>query len=162
MENNLPLNVLSNQSRDNVSLDQQIDEIANIINSKSTNRAQRRRIEKSIAKTARLSEKTIKKIENSAYEKYRDITDSDYVHFNAVLAMVMYEDYHWKETDEHDHGQITSLMERVQKKIRKYQDMDYSTEDIVKEVYKKTGILLVPDNKNPEEYKKYMDENMEE
>ena len=152
MENNLPLNVLSNQSRTEVTLDQQIDEIANLINATGGNRAQRRRIEKSIAKTTRLSEKTIKKIENSAYEKYRDITDKDYVHFNAILALVMYEDYHWKETDEQEHGQITSLMERIQKKIRKYQNMNYSTKDIVKEVYKKTGILLISDGENPEDY----------
>ena len=94
----------------------------------------------------------MKKLEYSAYEKYRDITDNDFVHFNAILALVMYEDYHWKETDEQDHGQITSLLERIQKKLRKYQAMKYTTDDIVREVHKKTGILLIPDTANPEDY----------
>ncbi|MBR6289324.1 MAG: hypothetical protein IKR19_08315 [Acholeplasmatales bacterium] len=156
MNTNNPLNVMSNQKRSEIN---QVDEIADMINKSAVNRAQRRRIEKSIARTTKLSQKTMEKLQNSAYEKYKEVTDKDFVHFNAILALVMYEDYHWKEDENQDHGQITSLMERIQKKMRKYQDLEYSTEDLAREVYKKTGILLISDTANPEDY---MDDEEEE
>lgn len=150
MNNKLPgLNVLSNSGRDalndNIMHDDVIDAVANMINTSGKNRAQRRRLERGLARTNKLTEKAQKKINNSLYEEYKSVTDKDFVHFNAILALVMYDDYRWRETEENDHGQITSLLERIQKKMTKYLEMDYSTEDICKEVYKKTGIMLFSD-----------------
>ena len=108
-------------------------------------RTERKQILRALNKTTRLTEKAQKRLDQSAYEKYRDITDLDFVHFNAILGLVLYEDYHWKEDENQEHGQITSMMERIQKKMRKYQKLGYSTHDIVKELDDKTGILLVPD-----------------
>ena len=49
----------------------------------------------------------------------------------------------WREDDTHD--QISSLLERVDKKINKYAKMGYTTEDIVKLVEEKTEIVLMAD-----------------
>lgn len=139
---NLPFNVLSNQTKKETD---EIDEIANMINNSGANRAQRRRLEKTLAKTTKLSQKAMDKLSEKAYKEYTEITDKDFVHFNAVLGMVMYEDYHWTEDENQEHGQITSLMERIQKKMRKYLNNGWTTEDIVKELEDKTGICLVSD-----------------
>ncbi len=142
MDNNTPLNVFSNQYRQE---NNQIDQIANMINTSGANRGQRRRLEKTLAKTTKLSQKAMAKLEDKAYEKYMGIAERDFVHFNAILGLVMYEDYHWKESEDQEHGQILSLMERIQKKMKKYQDMDYTTEDVARELQEKTGITLVTD-----------------
>lgn len=143
------LNVLSNDSREtlnnNIMNTDVIDAVANMINTSGKNRAQRRRLEKGLARTNKLSEKAQKKLDYSLYHEYKAVTDKDFVHFNAILALVMFEDYRWIETEENDHGQITSLLERVQKKMLKYKDKNFSTEDICREVYKKTGIMLYSD-----------------
>ena len=138
--NNIPLNVFSNSYRQE---NDQIQEVANMINNSGMSRSQRRRLEKTLSKTNKLSQKAMDKLENKAYKKYREIVDVDFVHFNAILGLVMYEDYHWKEEATQEHGQITSLMERIQKKMLKYQDMGYTTEDVAKELEDKTGIMLV-------------------
>lgn len=140
--NETPFNVLSNQY---IKESDQIDEIANMINNSGANRAQRRRLEKTLAKTTKLSQKAMDKLSEKAYKEYMDITDRDFIHFNAVLGMVMYEDYHWTEDETQEHGQITSLMERIQKKMKKYLNQGWTTEDIVKELEDKTGICLVSD-----------------
>lgn len=145
MINNDIKNVLDNSFRNKIMEQDVIDSVANMINSSGANRAQRRRLEKGLARANKLSEKAQKKLDYSAYNKYKAITDKDYVHFNAVLALVMYEDYRWKEDPDAEHGQITSLMERIQKKMRKLKDKGYETEDIVNRVYELTGIQLISD-----------------
>ena len=145
MISNESLNVLSNTLRDKFMEQDVIDSVANMINTSGANRAQRRRLEKGLARANKLSESAQKKLDHSAYNKYKEITDRDFVHFNAVLCLVMYEDYGWKETEDNDHGQITSLMERIQKKMRKLQEEDYTTEDIVDMVDNLTGIKLISD-----------------
>ena len=151
MKNNYQgLNVLSNQSRKNLDIANidTIDEVANMIKSSGASRGERRRLEKALAKTNKLSAKALKKAQEKvnyeAYEEYKDITDLDFVHFNAILGLVMCDDYHWKE-DGLDHGQITSLFERIQTKMAKYNNLKKSTEDICKELYQKTGIILNSD-----------------
>lgn len=139
---NEPLNVLSSTYREKLS---PVDEVAQMLTAPGVSRTERKQILRALNKTTRLTEKAQKRLDQSAYEKYRDITDLDFVHFNAILGLVLYEDYHWKEDENQEHGQITSMMERIQKKMRKYQKLGYSTHDIVKELDDKTGILLVPD-----------------
>ena len=145
MINDNMMNVLDNSFRNKVMEQDVIDTVANMINTSGANRAQRRRLEKGLARANKLSEKAQKKLDYSAYNKYKAITDEDFVHFNAVLALVMYEDYRWEEDPDAEHGQITSLMERIQKKMRKLQKDGYSTKDIVNRVYELTGIQLVSD-----------------
>lgn len=139
---NEPLNVLSSTYRKKLS---PVDEVAQMLTAPGVSRTERKQILRALNKTTKLTEKAQKRLDQSAYEKYRDITDLDFVHFNAILGLVLYEDYHWKEDENQEHGQITSMMERIQKKMRKYQKLGYSTQDIVKELDDKTGILLVPD-----------------
>lgn len=139
---NEPLNVLSSAYREKLS---PVDEVAQMLTAPGVSKTERKQILRALNKTTRLTEKAQKRLDQSAYEKYRDITDLDFVHFNAILGLVLYEDYHWKEDENQEHGQITSMMERIQKKMRKYQKLGYSTHDIVKELDDKTGILLVPD-----------------
>lgn len=145
MISNEGMNVLSNTFRDKFLETDTIDAVANMINTSGANRAQRRRLEKGLAKTNKLSSKAYNHIENKVYNKYKEVTDEDYIHFNAVLALVMYEDYNWKETPDNTHGQITSLLERLQKKMTKLKEEGYTTQDIVNKVDELTGILLVSD-----------------
>lgn len=145
MLNNDSMNVLSNTYRDKFLEQDTIDTVANMINTSGANRAQRRRLEKSLAKTNKLSAKVHDKIEHKIYNKYKDITDEDFTHFNAILALVMYEDYRWREDETHD--QITSLLERFQHKMQKYKDLNYTTDKVCKEVEELTGIVLISDIK---------------
>lgn len=138
------LNVLS-QKKDYMS-DDCIQEVANMINSHSgTNRAQRKRLERALNKVENIYSQAQKRVDRSAFRLYMDELDKNYVHFFACLGLCMIEQYHWNEAAENEHGQISSLIERVDKTIRKYAEMEYTTEDIVKELEDKTGILLVPD-----------------
>lgn len=123
-----------------------VEQVANMINDKSVSPSQRKRLERSLNKIDNIYKHAQNKLDYSAYEKYRDITDLDFVHFNAILGITMYEDYHWTESEDVEHGQITSLMERIQKNMRKYKNMGCSTKDVAKKLEELTGIVLVPDN----------------
>jgi hypothetical protein len=125
--------------------DDAITEVANMLNTSGQNRSQRRRLEKSLGKMETILEHSQKYLDRSAYKEYQKAVDKNYVHFFSCLALTMIEDYGWKETEENEHGQITSLIERVDKKIRKYADMGYTTEDLVAKLDELTGIVLVPD-----------------
>lgn len=140
------LNVLNNTSKLDYMSDDCIQEVANMINASGNNRSQRRRLEKSLSKVENIMEHTQKRVDRSAYEEYQKAVDKNFIHFYAILGLTMIEDYKWKETEDNDHGPITSLFERVDKKIKKYSDMGYSTEDLVKMLDEQTGILLVTDN----------------
>lgn len=137
MEPNIPLNVLSNREPDTLS------QVAAMINNSGYNRSQRRRLEKALCKTQKLSDRAMQKLDRSAYKEYRDAVDQNFIHFFAALALVCYEDYRWKEDDSHD--QITSMLERVGNKIDKYAHQGYTTEDLAKLVEDEIGIVLVPD-----------------
>jgi hypothetical protein len=137
------LNVLS-QKKDYMS-DDCIQEVANMINNCGGNRSQRKRLERALNKVENIYSQAQKRVDRSAFRLYMDELDKNYVHFFACLGLCMIEQYHWNEAAENEHGQISSLIERVDKTIRKYAEMEYTTEDIVKELEDKTGILLVPD-----------------
>lgn len=143
------LNVLSQRSfLDDYKDRNAVNEVAAMVNT-AGNRRTRRKIEKSLIKTENILRYADKKAAERANEEIIKRTDSNYVHFFAILALTMYEDYRWRESDDNDHGQITSLMERLNKKMVKYEG--YSTEEVVKIVDDLTGILLLTD-KQAENY----------
>ena len=140
------LNVLNIKSKQDFMSDDCIKDVANMINASGQNRSQRRRLEKALGKVETIMEHTQKHVDESAYAEYQKAVDKNFIHFFAILALTMLEDYKWSETPDNDHGQITSLFERVDKKIKKYSDLGYSTEDLVALVDELTGILLVADS----------------
>ena len=146
MGNYQSLNVLNQRSfLDDLRDVNAVNEVTAMV-SASGNRSTRRRVEKALNKTQNISKHAHKKANERANKELQRKTDLNYVHFFAILALTMYEDYRWKESEENEHGQITSLMERVNKKILKY--ADYSTDEIVKIVDEKMGILLVTDEQS--------------
>lgn len=139
------LNVLSQKKPSEYMSDDCIQDVANMLKSKGGNRSQRRRLEKSLGRVETVLSHVQKRVDNSAYKEYQKAVDKDYVHFFSCLALTMIEDYGWNETEDNEHGQITSLLERVDRKIRKYSDLGYTTEDLTHKLDEMTGILLVPD-----------------
>lgn len=139
------LNVLSQKTVKDYMSDDCIQDVANLLKAKGGNRNQRRRLEKSLGKVETVISHAQKKVDDSAYREYQKAVDKNYVHFFSCLALTMIEDYGWKETEDNEHGQITSLLERVDKKIKKYAELGYTTEDLVNKVEDITGLLLVPD-----------------
>ena len=137
------LNVLNLKNRQDYMSDDCIQNVANMINASGQNRSQRRRLEKSLGKVENIMEHTQKHLDRSAYTEYQKAVDKNFLHFFSILALTMKEDYFWKEDDTHD--QISSLLERVDKKIKKYANKGLTTEDLVKLVDEETDIQLVPD-----------------
>ena len=121
--------------------DDAITEVANMINNSGANRKQRRKLARDLGKVENILSHTQKHVDNKAYEEYQRRIDKDFLHFFACLALVAGEDYHWREDEKHD--QISSLLERVGKKIDKYSAMGYTTEDLVKLVDEKYDLQLV-------------------
>ena len=139
------LNVLNNQKiEDEFSMDA-IDQVAGMIKSSGKNRSQRRRLERSLGKMQTILEHSQKHLDRSAYEEYKKAVDMNYAHFFATLSMVMLEDYRWREDDTHD--QISSLLERINKKLEKYAARNMTTQDILDLCEDKVGIQLIPDDK---------------
>ena len=139
------LNVLNLKKTSDYMSDDAISDFANMLKASGHNRNQRRRLEKSLGRVETIMSHAQKHLDYSAYKEYQSLIDKDYIHFFACLGMTMIEDYGWKETEENEHGQITSLFQRVNNKIKKYSDLGYSTEDIVNLLDEKTGIILVAD-----------------
>lgn len=139
------LNVLSQKKPSEYMSDDCIQDVANMLKSKGGNRSQRRRLEKSLGRVETVLSHVQKRVDDSAYREYQKAVDKNYVHFFSCLALTMIEDYGWKETEDNEHGQITSLLERVDKKIKKYAELGYTTEDLTHKLDEMTGILLVPD-----------------
>jgi len=139
------LNVLNQKKPSEYMSDDCIQDVANMLKSKGGNRSQRRRLEKSLGRVETVLSHVQKRVDDSAYREYQKAVDKNYVHFFSCLALTMIEDYGWKETEDNEHGQITSLLERVDKTIKKYAELGYTTEDLTHKLDEITGILLVPD-----------------
>lgn len=139
------LNVLNQKTIKDYMSDDCIQDVANLLKAKGGNRSQRRRLEKSLSRVETVIAHAQKKVDDSAYREYQKAVDQNYVHFFACLGLTMIEDYHWKETENDEHGQLSSLFQRVDKKIKKYADLGYTTEDIVDHLDEITGIRLVPE-----------------
>lgn len=147
MGNYQSLNVLSAKNTSDFMSDDAIATVAQMINTSGANRSQRRRLEKSLKRVETIRTYAQKHLDDSAYKQYAKAVDDNFIHFFACLGLTMIDEYKWKETPENDHGQISSLLERVGKTIDKYANEGYDTEGLVKLFEEKTGIVLVADTK---------------
>lgn len=138
------LNVLSKNFEDRLVQEDSIDQVARMINQSGKNRSQRRRLERQLGRVQTVMSQCQKRVDKSAYKEYQDRLDENFLHFFATLAIVLKEDYHWREDETHD--QITSLMDRMNAKLNKYANMKYTTDDIVKVAEELTGVQFVPDS----------------
>ena len=139
------LNVLNNKPNADFMSEDSITAVANMINAKAVNRSQRKELTKTLGKIENIMAHVQKKVDRTAYDEYQKAVDQNYLNFFSCLGLTFLEKYHWKETEDNDHGQISSLLENVDKTIRKYAEMGYDTEDMVNLLEEKTGIRLVPD-----------------
>ena len=121
-----------------------VDQVAAMINSKTTNRSQRRRLEKSLKRVNTIYSHVQNRVDRSAYKEYQKAVDENFLHFYSILALTMKEDYHWREDETHD--QISSLLERIDNKIKKYAEKGFTTEDLVKLLNETCDIQLISDN----------------
>jgi hypothetical protein len=136
-------NVLNNNFRQYAMESDTIDTVMNMINTSGKNRAQRKRLEKALAKTTKLTQRAEEKIHKKIYTKYKQITDQDFVHFNAIIGLVMANEYGWVEED--DNEQITDLFNKIQDYMRKYNEEDMGTAQAVRDLEDITGICLISD-----------------
>ena len=136
------LNVL-NMKQKNYMSDDTVAEVARMINTSGANRKQRRDISRSLNKMENILAHAQAHVDKSAYADYKKDLDRDMVHFFGILALTLDEDYHWKEDETHD--QISSMLERVGRKINKYRVEGYDMDDIVKLVDERYNILLIPE-----------------
>ena len=121
-----------------------VDQVAAMINSKTTNRSQRRRLEKSLKRVNTIYSHVQNRVDRSAYKEYQKAVDENFLHFYSILALTMKEDYHWREDETHD--QISSLLERIDNKIKKYAEKGYTTEDLVQLLNETCDIQLISDS----------------
>lgn len=146
MGNYTNLNVLSNKNNrliDNYS-DDAIDQIANMVKATGKNRSQRRRLEKSLGKMQTILEHSQKHLDKSAYREYQAAVDLNFTQFFSILAITMAQDYRWREDE--SHNQISSLLERVNNKIEKYnKGGNFDTEAALRDCEELTGLILIPD-----------------
>lgn len=148
MANNV-LNVLSNEYRNNLD---EIDELVASLKRSGASRSERRAILRTASRQNKLSAKAQEKAQEQAYEYYKQVIDKDMVYFFTMLGLTMIEDYHWQEKDT-DHGQISSLFDRLQAKMRKYEETDL--DKLVDKFYELSEIKLVSNQQEyDEEYKK--------
>lgn len=136
----LPVNVLNPKF---VNTDDAISEVAAMINNSGQNRSQRRRLERALRKTNNIYSHAQEKLDRSAFREYERVAEKDMVHFFAILGIVFVDDYKWKEDD--THNQIESLFRRMSSKIEYFANQGMTTDDIVKLLEDKTGIVLVPE-----------------
>lgn len=135
-----PINVLSNR---NFGTPATVDSV-NAFVSAQGNRSQRRQVLKALRKSETIREWTNKEANKALQRELGDRADDDLIWMVATLADTLYEDYHWKESPDNDHGQITSFIERFVKRMNSYADKGYSTRDLVEMIEEKIGITLVP------------------
>lgn len=142
MGNYQSLNVLSAKNTSDFMSDDAIATVAQMINTSGANRSQRRRLEKSLKRVETIRTYAQKHLDDSAYKQYARAVDTNFCHFFAVLAITMDEDYKWQENEKKN--QISSLLERVGKKLDKYANMGYDTDDLLKLVEERYDMILVP------------------
>ncbi len=139
--NYAPINVLSNK---NFGTPATVESV-NAYVSAQGNRSQRRQVLKALRKSETIRDWTNKQAQKQLERELGDRADDDLIWLIATLADTLYEDYHWKESPDNEHGQITSFIERFVKRMNGYAAEGYSTRYLVEMVEEKTGICLVPD-----------------
>ena len=138
------LNVLNHNNKSNnfITNDEAINKLSSMVNATGS-RSNRRKMERAINKSVKLQKAAEARANQKAFSKVAERVDDDFMYLFGIIGITMYEDYHWKETEENEHGQITSLYERLTKKMEKYTDMNYSTDDVLNYLEELTGIKLV-------------------
>jgi hypothetical protein len=135
-----PVNVLANR---NFGTPATIESVNAIVNAQG-NRSQRREVLKALRKSENIRSWTEKEAQKRMQMELGDRADEDLIWMVATLADTLYEDYHWKESPDNDHGQITAFIERFVKRMNKYAEDGYSTRALCEMIEEKTGIVLVP------------------
>lgn len=140
MGNYANLNVLSNKSRlpKEVSGDA-IDQVASMINNSGKNRAQRRRLEKSLGRMQTVLEHSQKYLDRSALKQYEAAVEDNYRHFFAILGIVLKREYGWEQTD--DNEQIADIFDKLNEYLVKYKDL--TVDEICDICDEETDITLI-------------------
>jgi len=146
------LNVLSNEQMEKLknlsnTREDSINQIAAMINT-SSNRAQKRKIEKTLRKVEKIQAKCENVVNKKNEKKLAVEMDKSFMYIMGVVGLTLMEDYRWKEDPDQDHGQITAFFERVTKRMSKYADSGYSTQDILIKLEEMSGIQLVSSYEN--------------
>lgn len=130
------LNVLNQK---NIMSDDAITEVANMINSHSVNRGQRRRLEKALNKTKNIYAHAQKRVDNRAYKAYEEAVDENMRRFFAVLGIVLVKNYGWSTADDND--QVWEMYDILNTYLKEYQQ--YDTDAVVQICSEVTGYTLV-------------------
>ena len=125
----------------------QIDQLQSFIDTKGGNRKNRRGMEKALRKSQNMKDYYERYAQQRIHELTMENGDNDLVWLVCTVADTLYEDYHWKESPDNDHGQITAFLERFIKRMNRYANEGYSTKALVEMIEEKTGICVVPDKK---------------
>lgn len=120
-----------------------VDQVAAMINNGTSNRSQRRKLEKTLNKVQRIQAKCESVAREKANKQLELRADQNFMYVFGCVGLTLNEDYHWTESPDQDHGQITSFFDRLTKKMEKYAGEGYSTEDILTLLEDRTGIALI-------------------
>lgn len=140
MGNYANLNVLSNKNRlpKDVNVDA-IDQVASMINNSGKNRAQRRRLEKSLGRMSTVLTYSQKYLDHSAEKRYEAAVEDNYRHFFAILGIVLKREYGWQQTE--DNEQIADMFDKLNQYLVKYKD--YTVDQICDICDEETDITLI-------------------
>ena len=130
------LNVLNQKD---IMSDDAIKEVANLINSHSVNRGQKRRLEKALNKTKNIYAHAQKRVDNRAYKAYEEAVDENMRRFFAVLGIVLVKNYGWSTADDND--QVWEMYDILNTYLKEYQQ--YDTDTVAKICEEVTGYTLV-------------------
>lgn len=119
--------------------DDAITEVANMINSYSVNRGQRRRLEKALNKTKNIYAHAQKRVDNRAYKAYEEAVDENMRRFFAVLGIVLVKNYGWSTADDND--QVWEMYDILNTYLKEYQQ--YDTDAVAQICEEVTGYTLV-------------------
>lgn len=134
------LNVLNQKSKLPLDEDAVINKINAMVNA-SGNRSQRRKIAKSLNKTSTIAQYANERAEKKVDAKVEIRAEKDFMYIFGILGIVLGKNYHWSDE------QITSFYMRVTGKMEEYAHKGWSTDQIVYELERLTGIELVPERR---------------
>ena len=134
-----------------------VSQMEKAICSRNLSPSERKQVIRALKKTENIVNAAQGKLDRATYDECVRIVDSDFVHFTAALGLVMYEDYRWREGIDNDHGQISSMFDRLNKKLEKYKNKGYDTYQLCLELYTKTGIQIYSDKEIEQGVVKYED-----
>lgn len=134
---NIPYNVFNGSNEHQNTIDQ----VASMINNSGYNRGQRRRLEKALGKTNKLSQKVQNKIGQSLYKEYQENLDSNMRRFFSVLGIVLKEKYNLEESE--DKEEISEVFDLLNQYLEKYKNL--STDEVAQICFDCTGLELVAD-----------------